>query len=693
MNTPSHSMKKALLLVIFFGPSVVLPQNMDSALTIWNDPAKPDSARLKAIETVITGIQYAQIDSAEKLANLMHAAATKAALPLSQAKALELKGNSYYLRGDNTKAMATYIQALGLYKEQRNARGIAGALDDMANVHGQLGRFDLSEELHRKTLQIVTLLNDTQAMAKDNNNLGRDLLYKGDLTQASEHFLNSIKLNGLIGNEKDNLNSYGNLSVALAQQKDFPRALHYAEKALEIARQNNNKGAEASLLMNMGGFAVEMKDHEKGLELHRLALALNTEIGNQRGVMASEFNIGEALGDMEDHVTAVQHLQRSLEIARAMKDDYQVAAALGGLAGAYTALGEFDKGVDLGETALASFQQMGSVVDIEQAARVLSETYQRMGRFDKAFRMYQLTVQMRDSVMSEENQRGVLRNEYGIENIKRALADSLEFVAEKAIQQKEIQKQKIIRNGFVGGFALVALFAGVFLFQRNRISKEKARSEELLLNILPAEVAEELKAKGEAEAVQIDLVTVLFTDFKGFTALSEILSPRELVKDLNECFSGFDRITSKYGIEKIKTIGDAYMAAGGLPTPNTTHAIDVVHAALEMRDFVAEGKARKMAAGLPFFEVRIGIHTGPVVAGIVGVKKFQYDIWGDTVNTASRMESSGEPGMVNISEATYELVNKVKKSGSEEAAYTFTPRGKVQAKGKGEMEMYFVEKV
>jgi len=295
--------------------------------------------------------------------------------------------------------------------------------------------------------------------------------------------------------------------------------------------------------------------------------------------------------------------------------------------------------------------------------------------------------------MSEENQRGVLRNEYGIENIKRALADSLEFVAEKAIQQKEIQKQKIIRNGFVGGFALVALFAGVFLFQRNRISKEKARSEELLLNILPAEVAEELKAKGEAEAVQIDLVTVLFTDFKGFTALSEILSPRELVKDLNECFSGFDRITSKYGIEKIKTIGDAYMAAGGLPTPNTTHAIDVVHAALEMRDFVAEGKARKMAAGLPFFEVRIGIHTGPVVAGIVGVKKFQYDIWGDTVNTASRMESSGEPGMVNISEATYELVNKVKKSGSEEAAYTFTPRGKVQAKGKGEMEMYFVEKV
>lgn len=218
--------------------------------------------------------------------------------------------------------------------------------------------------------------------------------------------------------------------------------------------------------------------------------------------------------------------------------------------------------------------------------------------------------------------------------------------------------------------------------EKKQVEKLYNRSEELLLNILPEETAAELKAKGHVEAELIDEVTVLFTDFKGFTALSEVLAPKELVRDIHECFSEFDRIMEKHGVEKIKTIGDAYMAAGGLPRPNSTHAIDVVNAAQEMVEFVEHGKITKKLKGLPFFEVRVGVHTGPVVAGIVGIKKFQYDIWGDTVNTASRMESSGEPGKVNISETTYQLVKD---------KFNCTYRGKVAAKGKGELEMYFVE--
>ncbi len=189
---------------------------------------------------------------------------------------------------------------------------------------------------------------------------------------------------------------------------------------------------------------------------------------------------------------------------------------------------------------------------------------------------------------------------------------------------------------------------------------------------------------GFTEARQFDNATILFTDFKGFTQLSEQVTPAELVQELNACFKEFDALMTKYHIEKIKTIGDAYMAGGGLPDPQHGSPADVVRAALEMQDFMEHHKAERNAAGKPYFEMRVGIHSGPVVAGIVGVKKFQYDIWGDTVNTASRMESSGEVGQVNISEATYALVKN-------EASFTFIPRGKVQAKGKGEMEMYFVE--
>jgi class 3 adenylate cyclase len=218
-----------------------------------------------------------------------------------------------------------------------------------------------------------------------------------------------------------------------------------------------------------------------------------------------------------------------------------------------------------------------------------------------------------------------------------------------------------------------------------QLSAEKDRSEELLLNILPAEVAEELKRTGAAEARHFDAATVMFTDFKGFTSLAEQVDPAELLRELNACFKAFDDIIGAHGVEKIKTIGDSYMCVGGLPDPKSATPADVVHAALEMQAFMIARNADPAARNGPAFEMRVGIHTGAVVAGIVGVKKFQYDIWGDTVNTASRMESSGETGQVNISGTTYALVKN-------EQAFTFIPRGKVQAKGKGELEMYFVRR-
>jgi class 3 adenylate cyclase len=244
--------------------------------------------------------------------------------------------------------------------------------------------------------------------------------------------------------------------------------------------------------------------------------------------------------------------------------------------------------------------------------------------------------------------------------------------------------------GQIGLFAFAAyllysLFKRITSIRLARIKAqvEKEKSDELLFNVLPEEIALELKDTGNSEAKQIDHVSVLFTDFKGFTKLSDVLSAHHLIDELQYCFEAFDQIVEEYGIEKIKTIGDAYMAAGGLPVPTATSTRNTVLAALKMQKVIKQRQQAMEAEGKSFFEMRVGIHTGPVVAGVIGVKRYQYDIWGNTVNIASRMESAGAVAKVNISQATYELIK-------DEADFKFENRGKIAAKGKGEMEMYFV---
>ncbi|TAF67307.1 MAG: hypothetical protein EAZ55_03030 [Cytophagales bacterium] len=220
------------------------------------------------------------------------------------------------------------------------------------------------------------------------------------------------------------------------------------------------------------------------------------------------------------------------------------------------------------------------------------------------------------------------------------------------------------------------------LLKNQEIAHEKNQSDELLLNILPASVAEELKAKGSVTPKYYEQATVLFTDFKGFTQISEQLTPEGLIQELNTCFLAFDDIITRFGLEKIKTIGDAYMCVGGLPAPNQTNAFDAVSAALAMRTFMEDFKNEKLSRGEPVWELRIGLHTGSLVAGVIGKNKFVYDIWGDTVNTASRMESASEAGKINISETTYQIIKD---------QFQTTYRGKIAAKNKGEIEMYYVE--
>jgi PAS domain S-box-containing protein len=211
------------------------------------------------------------------------------------------------------------------------------------------------------------------------------------------------------------------------------------------------------------------------------------------------------------------------------------------------------------------------------------------------------------------------------------------------------------------------------------LGREKERTEQLLLNILPSEIADELKKYGKVEPRAFNSMTVAFTDFVDFTKIAKLLSPAELVQELDLCFRHFDDIVAKHGIEKLKTIGDSYMFAAGIPVASPTHAVDCILVALQMQAYIEAEKKLRGHTGRHFWVMRMGIHTGSIMGGVIGNKKFAYDIWGDTVNIASRMESSGLPGQVNVSQTTYEVARDF---------FEFEHRGKIATKRKGELEMF-----
>jgi class 3 adenylate cyclase len=270
-----------------------------------------------------------------------------------------------------------------------------------------------------------------------------------------------------------------------------------------------------------------------------------------------------------------------------------------------------------------------------------------------------------------------------------------EEVVDKERVKRELADERNRRNIYIGAAAIALLLTGFFfVMYRNKrrshkqleaknkiIEAERQKSEQLLLNILPSVVAGELKEKGSTTPQSYREASVLFTDFKSFTTISEKLSPIELVEEINHCFTNFDRIIEKYNIEKIKTIGDAYLCVSGLPQPADNHAEELIRAAIEMQAFMKELAAERMREGRLYFEMRLGIHTGPLVAGVVGSTKFAYDIWGDTVNTAARMEQNCEPGMINVSEGVKNICGDT---------FEFQFRGKIEAKNKGELAMYYV---
>ena len=510
----------------------------------------------------------------------------------------------------------------------------------------------------------------------------------------------------------------------------YPKALEYAQQALKISEQLKDKNLIADCYSVIGQIYERQENNVKAEEYHKKALKINRFIGDSVRIATSLSLLGNIYGATKRHIESLKFYNESLKFINPDKNPVQAAVAYGNIGYVYYELGTieskkentnklvvssyFEKSLASTDSALNIFKKIGNkrfqiiaslnkglvynesgdyvtakkwcqsaynaAVELKipplrsDACDCLYKSNKAMGNMDEALQYFEIYKQISDSIKNTDNERSMVEKELNFNYEKEKLSDSLQYAQKEAIADSQIQKQRIGLISAAGIVVLIVLLLVVMI-------KGKKRSDELLLNILPFDTAQELKKKGKAETKNFDSVTVLFTDFKGFTTISEMLSPKELVTEIDTCFKGIDKIMGKYNIEKIKTIGDAYMAAGGLPTTNTTHPIDVVMAAQEIILFMEDLKQERIKNNNPFFEIRIGIHTGPVIAGIVGIKKFSYDIWGDTVNTASRLESSGEVNKINLSGATYELIKD---------QYQCEHRGKIEAKNKGKIDMYFL---
>lgn len=611
------------------------------------------------------------------------------------AKAYNLAGALFQYQSQFDSAIVAYEMAYLVAAEVPDSSLMVKTVNNRAGILKHQQKFDQAIALYQEVKRIGTALQDKNTIGDAHKGLADVYYFTSRYYQALDQYGKALQLFEETNDNRGISNVISNMAIIYKEQGEYDAALENYRRSLELSRQRKFQKGIAEDHLSIGAVYGEMEMPDSALYYYRRALAINRAIDYKPGLAMSYANIGNKLVEKDSLGEGIAFMQRSTELYRQIKDEYNLINVLSMLAHAQLQSGDIRNAEQHVDDAYTMSVDLDIPEGIRRSAEVYADVLKAKGSYRRALDFLELSKSMQDSLRNEELRDASIRTDLQLEYNKKVMQDSIHNAQERFAKELEfresLNKEKRKRNLLVflviGVIVLaIGFYSRIRFITRSRklLQKEKDRSDELLLNILPFEVAEELKIKGESEARAFDNVTVLFTDFMEFTEKAESLTAKELVDEINVCFRAFDQIIQDHNVEKIKTIGDAYMAAGGLHQPRVSEPVDVVSAAIEMQQFMIDRKNQREANGLPYFEMRVGIHTGPVVAGIVGVKKFQYDIWGDTVNTASRMESHGEVGRVNISDATYALLR-------DNPRFRFESRGNIQVKGKGEMGMWYVQ--
>lgn len=545
----------------------------------------------------------------------------------------------------------------------------------------ELSDFNLSIKYTEELINLSKLANDQKYLFHGYYSSGNKYKSVGDLDVALTKFFISAEIAANSNYSKGKGTAYMSIADVYSIMGDFSNSQNYYSKAIEnLRKENEEPNLLGTALLNAGDDAFLNDQFDIALSYFEEAGIIYERINFKIGIAYNLGNIGMVYAEQGKDALAEKNINEAILILEEIKDYYPVSVYLTYMSEIYANKQAWEQALAYAKRSLDLAMQYGLKDQISQAYLQLSELYTLRGMTDESYENYKNHIVYRDSVtnISAVQEMANLRTNFEVSQ-KQTEVNLLD-------QQKRNQQLISLATGI--GLLLIVVIA-IGLYRRNNfinkskrlVEKEKERSDLLLLNILPEQTAEELKDKGKVKAKRFESVSVMFTDFKGFTSYSDKLTPEELVDSIDFYYSKFDDIIEKHGLEKIKTVGDAYMCAGGLPFPSKDHPFQMVEAALEIAEFVNESKKADPDA-MTRFDIRIGINTGPVVAGVVGKKKFAYDIWGDTVNIASRMESNSEPGKVNISDNTYKIIKD---------QYKCTYRGEIEAKNKGMMKMYFVE--
>lgn len=604
-------------------------------------------------------------------------------------------GQAYYQLGkiaqsqeENELALQMFEQAFPLPKQIGDTVTLANIEYGRGAIYLALGQFANSMEFFKKAIVLHEKLGNKASLARAYNNMGIIFTRLGDASRALAYHLDSLKIKQELGDQNGIAASYMNMGLLCINQDEPERAFSYYQKALAIFEELNNRYGMGKVYINLGNnFNHPDNDLQKALAYYGKAVPILLETDNQRDLAMVYICIGNNYHHQGQNEQSKQYYHKSLDILEKFNDQWSLIYP-------YTELGEAaldENDLSTAERylhkALDISRKIGSKAEELSVLKYLIKLARMREDWTLALTYYDECYDLRETLFNENKAREInkLNTIYEVETKEKELElfrlKNVELVNKnlKIFKQKEeLESQAADLNQAYQELEL----SHIQMENTTReLVREKAQSDLLLVNILPRQIAEELKAKGRTTPRHYDQVTILFTDFVGFTHLAEVAPPEQLVQDLDTCFAAFDEIVEKHRVEKIKTIGDAFMAVAGIPVSNQTHAEDAIQAALAMQQWISGWNAQREQQGKPAWLLRIGIHSGSVVAGVVGKRKFAYDIWGDSVNLASRIESSSEPGKINISGATYALVKE-----KFECEY----RGKVAAKNKGEVDMYFV---